>query len=124
VRNRASLFQFGTTSADNLNSSYVFFGANIGRDDLFHAAYIRRIELCTLISLLAFAELAFAHPQRELLFKRPSLYWKTLGHGPILAPLTFWPRRLHKYYNPAAPWLVALNQINMQARTTKETQHS
>jgi len=62
--------------------------------------------------------------RRAPLFKRPSLYWKTLGHGPILAPLTFRPRRLHKYYNPAAPWLVALNQINMQARTTKEIQLS
>jgi len=62
--------------------------------------------------------------RRAPLFKRPSLHWKTLGHGPILAPLTFRPRRLHKYYNPAAPWLVALNQINMQAWATKEIQHS
>lgn len=36
--------------------------------------------------------------------------WYTVS---ILAPLTFRPLRLHKYYNPPAPWLVALNQINM-----------
>jgi len=42
----------------------------------------------------------------------------------MLAPLTFRPRRLHKYYNPAAPRLLALNQINRQARTNKETHTS
>jgi hypothetical protein len=118
MRNRASLFQFGTTSADNLNSSYVF------------PAQILAVTVC-FIPPTSDDRTASAHlftRIRTLAANRCSsglrCIGKTLGHGPILAPLTFRPRRLHKYYNPAAPWLVALNQINMQVPTTKETYYS
>lgn len=79
---------------------------------------IKTIALRPLISLFAFEDLQRTAVQAAF------VVLETLGHGPILAPLTFRPRELHKYYNRAAPWLVALNQIDMQARTTKEIQHS
>jgi hypothetical protein len=47
-----------------------------------------------------------------------SVHFRTAPNSFVLVLPT---PRLQKYYNPSAPPLVGLNQMNRQARTTKET---